>query len=767
MTNEALTVVIPLALMLLLDLVILVKMLSVRDESIKQKYFNRFAFWVCFLQLGSTVLYANDYNLIHLNGWWLHELYAVNIISLPFASLYWFMFIITQFKGSRFKSIRAKHIYTIPVALYALTCFVSRQTHWVFFIDENHHYQIGEYAWLQMAVPYLYIALILLMIPTQLKRQNSEQLWKLCRLYFVFIIPSIIGSILQVALFRGGYTQLCISAGLILMYLNIYVEQIAEVKHLRRVGKLNDELNQYLSVTSSIANVYFAFYYLNLKDDTVTSIKTTDNIKKAILPNVTVQMAVNNVCEKLVKPEFKEEMYKFLDFSTIDERLKDHPYTTFNYIGATSGWSQAYLIAANKDENGKITAVVYAARMIHAEKELEQKHEQEQKRLLEAAESANAAKTSFLFNMSHDIRTPMNAIIGFTDLLRKHQEEPAKRNDYLNKIEHSSDVLLSIINNVLEMARIEKGSVKVHEAEIAFREMEEAANDIYCEMMQSKGISFSTNFEVKHSVILSDITKIREIFLNLISNAYKYTNAGGKVLFEMKELEPIPDGRVLFKATVSDTGMGMSEAFLPHLFEEFSREENTTERKIEGTGLGMSIVKRLVELMDGRIEVNSKLGEGTTFTVFLPFKVQEAPIFVPVADSHEPRQLKGKRILLAEDNDLNAEIATEILQELDFVVERATDGMECVRMLQEANQHYYCLILMDIQMPHMNGYEATRAIRQLLDAQKSNIPILAMTANAFEEDKREALLAGMNGHIAKPIEVKLLMREITNALQDA
>jgi signal transduction histidine kinase/ActR/RegA family two-component response regulator len=377
------------------------------------------------------------------------------------------------------------------------------------------------------------------------------------------------------------------------------------------------------------------------------------------------------------------------------------------------------------------------------------------------AEAANEAKTSFLFNMSHDIRTPMNAIIGFADLLEKHQEEPERRADYLKKIQDSSSVLLSLINNVLEIARIEKGTLVIEEKAWGAEQFNDSLYDVFQDMMQKKGLEFTRQISVEHHYTYCDPTKLREVFINILSNACKYTNPGGKVHMQLDELPCDREGYALYRTTIADTGMGMSEDYLPHLFEEFSRENNTADNKIEGTGLGMPIVKRLVDLMGGTIEVRSKKGVGTTFIVTIPHKIAQAPEQEEHTDGEvDTQRFKGKRILLAEDNDLNAEIAVELLEEAGFLVERAEDGRVCVDMLQNAEDYFYDVILMDVQMPALNGYEATGIIRNLSDRAKAEIPIIAMTANAFEEDKRTAKQAGMNAHLAKPVDVQELYKTL-------
>ena len=367
--------------------------------------------------------------------------------------------------------------------------------------------------------------------------------------------------------------------------------------------------------------------------------------------------------------------------------------------------------------------------------------------------------------MSHDIRTPMNAIMGFRDLLEKHQEDPEKRADYLAKIADASNVLLSIINNVLEMARIEKGTLELDDAAWSAEQFSDSIYSIFLEMMKEKEIEYTRTVDVKHKYVFCDTIKLREIYINILSNAYKYTNPGGKVSMELVEVPCSKRGYAKYQTTITDTGIGMSEDFLPHLYEEFSREQTSTVSKIEGTGLGMPIVKRLVDIMGGEIDVKSERGKGTTFVVTMTHKIAKKEDLVGNSSVEiDPTYFKGQRILLAEDNDLNAEIAMAILGEAGFVVERAINGLECIDMLKASATGYYDLILMDIQMPQMNGYNATRSIRMLEDPDKSHIPILAMTANAFEEDKREALRSGMNGHIPKPINVRELYRELATVL---
>ena len=380
------------------------------------------------------------------------------------------------------------------------------------------------------------------------------------------------------------------------------------------------------------------------------------------------------------------------------------------------------------------------------------------------AEEANKAKTDFLNNMSHDIRTPMNVILGYNALMKQYLTDPILV-DYQNKIEQSGKLLLSIINNVLDMARIESGKMIVEERAEQIGQVVEELESVFESSAQEKNIVFTTSVDIDHTNVLCDGFKIREILMNLVGNAFKYTPDGGRIEIDVKELDCEKPGYVRFQTQVKDTGIGMSEDFLPTLFDSFSREYNTTIGKVSGTGLGMSIVKNLVDMMDGDICVKSKLGEGTCFTLTFEHRISDENCIemnqeLDVLD--EKSILQGKHVLLVEDNDLNAEIAMAILEQRGLVLDRVEDGLACINRLSEVDSDLYDLILMDIQMPNMNGYEATRRIRQFKNSKKASIPILAMTANAFEEDKKMAMDAGMNGHVSKPIDVNVLEKQIIN-----
>ena len=396
------------------------------------------------------------------------------------------------------------------------------------------------------------------------------------------------------------------------------------------------------------------------------------------------------------------------------------------------------------------------------------KESQEQlKQALEQAESASVAKTNFLSNMSHDIRTPMNALMGYTMMLKpKIKDEELL--GYVENMEKSGNLLLSIINHVLDMARIESGKMEVNEVYTRVGHDIDELISVFSVEAKKKNIRLLTSVQVEHEHIMTDITKIREIFSNLISNAIKYTPEGGTVEFNARELPCSRPGYACLQSEIADNGMGMSKEYLPTLFDAFTRERNTTVGKISGTGLGMAIVKKLVDMQGGTIEVESELGKGSRFIVTFEHPIADEAYYKQEEQEAKSAQgaelIKGKRILLAEDNDLNAEIALFILRNMGLEVERVEDGAQCVSTLEQQPAGTYDLIFMDVQMPKMDGYTATQAIRALDDKEKAAIPIVAMTANAFAEDRERALAAGMNGHIAKPIDVKKLEQVLVKLL---
>ena len=534
--------------------------------------------------------------------------------------------------------------------------------------------------------------------------------------------------------------------------------------------KKEQEIELQREIIEGLGKEYFSVLAVELDKDRVLSYRESGENGKIISDFCRKcgnrwSKIIPSYAETMVSDNTNGEFENQLGLETLRSQEKDYSMTYEFKLETGINYHQVR-VAFVKKKDGTRMAVV-GTRNIDSLIKKERMQEEKLKKAYVAAENANKAKTEFLNNMSHDIRTPMNVILGYNQLMKSQLTE-SKQLDYQKKIEQSGKLLLAIINNVLDMARIESGKIKVDENYERVGEVIDEIISTFSSEAEEKEIHLSGSMKVTHRNILCDGTKIREIYVNLVSNAMKYTPRGGNVTITVEELPCEKEGYMKVKSEIKDTGIGMSKEYLPTLFEPFSREQNTTTGRIGGTGLGMPIVKKMVDLMGGSIEVASELGKGTVFTFTLMHKIADRKFYSQKTEAAETsemgKNLSGKHVLLAEDNDLNAEIAVTVLEETGIVIERVEDGIQCVNRVVQMSPGTYDLILMDIQMPNMDGYKATRCIRRLDDKKKAEVPIIAMTANAFAEDRKKAFDAGMNGHIAKPIDMEKLGAVILSVL---
>lgn len=533
----------------------------------------------------------------------------------------------------------------------------------------------------------------------------------------------------------------------------------AKEEALRRQQEANlKEEQEHAEVISSLSTIYSTIFRADLDThhyEVLTSVPLMGNVAGAVGRFDDVKEAIINA---FMSEEHKAAMREFLDINTLSERLQGINTVATEYRNPDGRWFQARFIVKRRDEQGAVHEVLYVARDYTDEKEKELSQKRQLAQALEAAQQASKAKSTFLNSMSHDIRTPMNAIIGFTSLAQAHITEQKQVQDYLTKISTSGTHLLNLINDILDMSRIESGTVKLEEKPVHLPDFLKDLCTMIQGLVNAKNQSLIINMQdVIHEDVITDKLRLNQVLINIVGNAVKFTPSGGEIIVGLIEKNCSLNDCATYEFSVKDNGIGMSQEFIGHIFDTFSREHNSTVSGIQGTGLGMAITKNIVDMMGGDIQVESEEGKGSVFRVTINMRLAEEPVADEAAIQEaaaKNHDYSGRHVLLVEDNELNREIATAILEEMGMVVASVGDGDEAVAAIVNAEADKYDLVLMDIQMPKMDGYTATREIRTLRDNRKANIPIVAMTANAFYEDRQRAFASGMNGHIIKPISIK-------------
>ncbi|MCQ2523405.1 MAG: response regulator [Lachnospiraceae bacterium] len=530
-----------------------------------------------------------------------------------------------------------------------------------------------------------------------------------------------------------------------------------------------NEIREQLEIVDALCRDYLNVYLIDLKKDRLKVVKSEGSITPDMFITENSEYVFSKAATKFVNmavhPDDVDSVLQqvSIDFMKRTLRRTDEYVSSCKSIkdGETHYFQFKFVKLRKSDRNTVIMGFQNIDKIVAQEKKMNE----ELRKAIKDAEAANEAKSTFFFNMSHDIRTPMNAILGSANLLKQTEGDAEKQRKFIDNICVSGKYLLELINGVLEMSRIESGNLSFDMQCMNLYDLGKSVASIFDSEYKKKKLTVERHVDYRCPYVYGDFTKCQEITLNIISNAIKYTPEGGKITITVDEIPGSADGYVCYQTTIEDTGIGISPDYLPHIFDRFSRERTYTENKVVGTGLGMGITKRIVEGMGGVISVESELGKGTKVMYSVPFKIaDEAEIAKENIDLSQKFTGETIRILLAEDNELNTDIAQALLESRGFEVEHAWDGLECFDMMDEHEAGYYDLILMDIQMPNMDGYQTTKRIRSLSNKGKAEIPIIAITANVFDEDRRRAYEAGMNGFTGKPFEVQLLFGEIGRVL---
>lgn len=540
-----------------------------------------------------------------------------------------------------------------------------------------------------------------------------------------------------------------------------------ERQHQEELERALEDARTNNEVISAIGTLYFSIYRIGLKTDYFEEISGghTEHRLTGRAGKASVQMF--SIVKKGISDEYREAAYRFFDLATLAERMGDDETISMEYLAADESWHLARFIVQKRGEDGLAEQVLCVIRLISEEKRRERYY-------ISAAEEANRAseaKSEFLSRMSHDIRTPMNVIMGFVGIAKRHLTEPDKLSGYLDKIEMSGDNLVHLIDDILDISRIESGEFRIVQQPLDIAEMFDFYRQVIMGTVGNRNLNMVFDkHDIVHNIVLGDQLRLGQIYMNLLSNAVKYTPDGGMVRFEVYE-EPVeePD-KIRLVSVVSDTGIGMTPEFMKEMYSEFSRAVDTRVNKVRGSGLGLAIVKKIVDLMGGTIEAESHIQHGTTFKVILDMKYDDSAVTETVHFSadEEVRLPEGKiTLLIAEDNDLNYEILAEQLEERGIHCVRAVNGLDCVQKFSGAPAGTFDEILMDMQMPVMNGLEAAARIRKCGKPQSDTIPIIALTANAYHEDVRECMEAGMNAHLSKPVDIKSVLKTVASYLPSA
>lgn len=797
-------------LFLAVDSAILLNTFRHKDGSDNQKIFQTFNVFTV-LQQAFAILNLIAYPIVWKTPAILQYFFYIGLFcTMSLCSMFWYLYLRALVTDNSKMSNMRMAMLSLPIAILVIACLASPITHWVFYIDADGEYQRGSLVVLQIAVPYFYAVLAIIMGIVTGRKGNKARAEKMVRYFLVFAVPSIFCAIIQMSIVQGGFTAIGISMGLILMYMELYVEDAKENMRLKTVDIMNQRLSEVnqeqeaqleeiktlneeleerqaqleeasaeqesqleeISLLNSrlsqqgaiVASAGLGTWNIYLKNDAAPRMHPDEKMRELlgiegmslseeeiysfwhdrILPDALE--SVNNSVSKIISGVFDENTYQW-----------NHPAKGVIYVRC--GGNAITL------PDGTIVLSGYHADVTDIVFKEKKQQEALEKAVLEA-KKANEAKSRFLSRMSHDIRTPLNGIIGLIELSDRHPDDVDTFNAGREKARVASQHLLSLVNDVLELSKLDDRNVKLAHEPFNILEL---AGDVLT-IAESSAAEYGVSLhheecrqEFKYPYVYGSPLHVRQILLNIFSNAAKYNHPGGSIYCRGR-FEGKTDTTVTYTVEIEDTGIGMSQEFLEQLFEPFTQEHSDARSTFQGTGLGMAIVKSLVDKMNGTIAVESEEGKGSKFTVTIPFELANEADMPKKADVDE-KDITGKKLLLVEDNELNMEIARSILEDFGAIITEAKNGQEAVNIFEQNAPNTFDAILMDVMMPVLDGYGATRKIRELSREDAKNIPIIAMTANAFEEDKQNALKAGMNAHIAKPIEIPKLIETLSSIVK--
>lgn len=696
---------------------------------------------------------------------------AVFHISSAFAPLVWTRYFSHALEGLiRHRKILIGYNWALLVSELTMI-IINFFNHFMFYVDETGNYQSTPdrkiLFYMQFSV-YILIAVISILGSIGTKSSTAR------KTYYSFLGVSLTPVFFDV--FQMLYPDapansagLCIACVLVHTVLSQNIEtQVHELKAEAELRSAHEKELLSASVISTLSLEYGPLYLTDLQTGSLRVFRTSDMKRALPVQQLAFEIPeylpfIREYASRYVMENDREAFLEWTDPKRLDAVITTENIIEFNYQRMLNGEQNYYqFCCARVSGEADNNLMIFGFRNVDTMVRKELKVNKALEKALEDVKVASEAKTRFLFNMSHDIRTPMNAILGYTDAAIKHREDQSRVDDSLSKIRVAGEHLLNLINDILEMSRIESGTLELSENPVDIRKLIDGITQMSKTLAIQKSIDFATTMEqIDTPYVYADELHLNEVIINLISNAIKYTPDGGRIRFNIRQTNCADDQKVFFRFEVADNGIGMSEEFQTHLFEAFSREKTSTVSKQQGVGLGLSIVKRIVDLAGGTISVKSKTGEGSVFVVEAAFRTMDEEAIHQYEEDNKPIDLAGngfsfenKKVLLVEDNEMNREIATEILEETGMVIDTAEDGVFAVKAVEDKGTNFYDFILMDIQMPVMDGYEATKAIRALPGGDQ--VKIIALSANAFEEDIQKSLSIGMNAHVAKPIDVNAL-----------